>query len=57
MAEIDLERKIWLNMVLGYHRPWTRPLKFDEFENIVNQSIYVSATPADYELEKSKELS
>jgi len=31
-----------------------RPLKFDEFENIVNQSIYVSATPADYELEKSE---
>ena len=31
-----------------------RPLKFDEFQNIVNQSIYVSATPADYELEKSE---
>jgi len=30
-----------------------RPLKFDEFENITNQMIYVSATPADYELEKS----
>jgi excinuclease ABC subunit B len=29
-----------------------RPLKFDEFENIVNQTIYLSATPADYELEK-----
>jgi excinuclease ABC subunit B len=27
-----------------------RPLKFDEFENIVNQVVYVSATPADYEL-------
>jgi excinuclease ABC subunit B len=30
-----------------------RPLKFDEFETITNQMIYVSATPADYELEKS----
>ena len=30
-----------------------RPLKFDEFEGMQNQVIYVSATPADYELEKS----
>tara|TARA_Y100000813_G_scaffold187875_1_gene161648 strand:+ start:467 stop:2455 length:1989 start_codon:yes stop_codon:yes gene_type:complete len=30
-----------------------RPLKFQEFENINNQFIYVSATPADYELEQS----
>ncbi|AFN74148.1 excinuclease ABC, B subunit [Melioribacter roseus P3M-2] len=30
-----------------------RPLKFEEFENLVNQVIYVSATPGDYELEKS----
>ena len=30
-----------------------RPLKFEEFENINNQFIYVSATPADYELEES----
>ena len=30
-----------------------RPLKFEEFEGIQNQVIYVSATPADYELEKS----
>lgn len=29
-----------------------RPLKFDEFENLVGQTIYVSATPADYELQK-----
>jgi excinuclease ABC subunit B len=29
-----------------------RPLKFEEFENLVGQMIYVSATPADYELEK-----
>ena len=31
-----------------------RPLKFDEFENLINQVIYVSATPADFELEKSE---
>lgn len=30
-----------------------RPLKFDEFEALQNQVIYVSATPSDYELEKS----
>ena len=30
-----------------------RPLKFEEFEAIQNQVIYVTATPADYELEKS----
>ncbi|MEG0927793.1 MULTISPECIES: excinuclease ABC subunit UvrB [Chryseobacterium] len=30
-----------------------RPLKFEEFEGIQNQVIYVSATPADYELEKT----
>lgn len=28
-----------------------RPLKFDEFEKKINQAIYVSATPGDYELE------
>ncbi len=31
-----------------------RPLKFDEFENMLNKVIYVSATPADYELKKSE---
>jgi excinuclease ABC subunit B len=31
-----------------------RPLKFEEFESLQNQVIYVSATPADYELEKSE---
>ncbi len=31
-----------------------RPLKFEEFETVNKQFIYVSATPADYELEKSK---
>ena len=29
-----------------------RPLRFDEFEAINNQTIYVSATPSDYEIEK-----
>jgi len=32
-----------------------RPLKFDEFEKRINQCIFVSATPADYEKEHSKE--
>jgi excinuclease ABC subunit B len=31
-----------------------RPLKFEEFEGLLHQSIYVSATPADYEIEKSE---
>ena len=30
-----------------------RPLRFEEFESLTGQVIYVSATPADYELEKS----
>lgn len=30
-----------------------RPLTFQEFENKINQAIYVSATPGDYELEKT----
>ena len=30
-----------------------RPLKFDEYENLTNQVIYVSATPGDYEMEKT----
>ena len=33
-----------------------RPLKFDEFEALTGQTVYVSATPADYELEKSEGL-
>jgi excinuclease ABC subunit B len=31
-----------------------RPLQLDEFERLTDQTIYVSATPADYELEKSE---
>ncbi|MBR1522672.1 MAG: excinuclease ABC subunit UvrB [Bacteroidales bacterium] len=33
-----------------------RPLTFDEFEGVTGQTVYVSATPADYELEKSEGL-
>ena len=33
-----------------------RPLTFDEFEGVTGQRVYVSATPADYELEKSEGL-
>jgi excinuclease ABC subunit B len=32
-----------------------RPLTFDEFESRISQMIYVSATPADYELQKSQD--
>ncbi len=31
-----------------------RPLRYDEFEKRINQAIYISATPAEYELEKSR---
>lgn len=31
-----------------------RPLKFEEFEGLINQVLYISATPADYELEMSE---
>ncbi|MEO6902548.1 MAG: excinuclease ABC subunit UvrB [Bacteroidia bacterium] len=31
-----------------------RPLKFEEFESLIKQTIFVSATPADYELQKSE---
>ena len=33
-----------------------RPLKFEEFEKKISQAIYVSATPGDYELEKTNNL-
>ncbi len=48
----DYSRKVTL-VEFGFRLPAAidnRPLKFDEFENHVNQIIYVSATPADYEL-------
>lgn len=51
----DRARK--LNLVdYGFRLPSAldnRPLKFEEFEEKVNQAIYVSATPGDYELEKT----
>ena len=31
-----------------------RPLKFEEFESLLYQTIYISATPADYEIQKSE---
>lgn len=31
-----------------------RPMRFEEFESLVNQAIYVSATPGNYELEKTQ---
>lgn len=50
----DVSRK--MNLVeYGFRLPAAldnRPLKFEEFEQLTNQIIYVSATPADYELEK-----
>ena len=50
----DRSRKV--NLVdYGFRLPAAldnRPLKFDEFEQVHNQIIYVSATPADYELQK-----
>ncbi|MFH1782759.1 MAG: excinuclease ABC subunit UvrB [Candidatus Omnitrophota bacterium] len=33
-----------------------RPLNFDEFMNVVNEKVFVSATPSDYELQSSKEI-
>lgn len=52
----DLSRK--MNLVeYGFRLPAAfdnRPLKFEEFEGLNNQVIYVSATPADYELQKSE---
>ncbi|MBK7008808.1 MAG: excinuclease ABC subunit UvrB [Saprospiraceae bacterium] len=52
----DRARK--LNLVnYGFRLPSAidnRPLNFEEFESVVNQLVYVSATPGDYELEKSE---
>ena len=52
----DLSRK--MNLVeYGFRLPAAldnRPLKFEEFEQLTPQVVYVSATPADYELQKSE---
>ncbi len=52
----DRARKV--NLVeYGFRLPAAmdnRPLKFEEFQEMVNQTIYVSATPADFELNESE---
>jgi len=52
----DRKRKTTL-VEYGYRLPAAldnRPLQFDEFEEMTKQTIYVSATPAKYELERSE---
>jgi len=52
----DRSRKVTL-VDYGFRLPAAidnRPLKFEEFEDVVKQIVFVSATPADYELEKSE---
>lgn len=56
MYEGDRSRKTSL-VDYGFRLPSAldnRPLKFTEFESMMNQVIYVSATPAQYEIDKSK---
>ncbi len=56
MYEGDRSRKMTL-VEYGFRLPSAldnRPLTFREFEQRVNQAIYVSATPGDYEIEKSQ---
>ncbi|MBI4124719.1 MAG: excinuclease ABC subunit UvrB [Deltaproteobacteria bacterium] len=56
MYEGDRARKKTL-VEYGFRLPSAldnRPLRFDEFESWVNQIIYVSATPAEYEMKKAK---
>lgn len=56
MYEGDRSRKTSL-VDYGFRLPSAldnRPLKFTEFESMMNQVIYVSATPAQYEIERSK---
>lgn len=52
----DISRK--MNLVeYGFRLPAAidnRPLKFEEYESLTKQTIYVSATPADYELQRSE---
>jgi len=54
----DRARKISL-VNYGFRLPSAldnRPLNFEEFESLTNQVVYVSATPGDYELEKTQGL-
>ncbi|HEY8108495.1 MAG TPA: excinuclease ABC subunit UvrB [Patescibacteria group bacterium] len=56
MYEGDRSRKRTL-VDFGFRLPSAmdnRPLRFSEFERLVNQSIYVSATPRDFEISRSK---
>ncbi len=58
MYEGDRSRKMSL-VDHGFRLPSAldnRPLNFQEFENIANRVLYVSATPSDYELEKSQQV-
>ena len=56
MYEGDRSRKI--NLVeYGFRLPAAldnRPLRFEEFQSIIGQTIYISATPADFDLEMSQ---
>ena len=56
MYKGDRSRKMTL-VEYGFRLPSAldnRPLKFEEFESLINQMVYVSATPGDYELEQCK---
>lgn len=56
MSGGDLKRKTTL-VEYGFRLPAAidnRPLRFDEFESLTPNTIYISATPADYELERSE---
>ncbi|HOB12366.1 MAG TPA: excinuclease ABC subunit UvrB [Syntrophomonadaceae bacterium] len=58
MYEGDRSRKVNL-IEYGFRLPSAldnRPLKFDEFDEKINQVIYVSATPGDYELKRSRQV-
>ena len=59
MYEGDKSRKQTL-IEHGFRLPSAldnRPLKFDEFRNKINQCVFVSATPGDYEINKSTQVS
>lgn len=58
MYEGDISRKKTL-VEYGFRLPSAldnRPLRFDEFEELTNQVIYVSATPGPYEMERSRKV-
>ena len=50
----DPANRPWSSTASACPRPWTTgPLRFEEFNQLVNQIVYVSATPADYEIKKA----